>query len=121
MIPIARCLLCLKSGSTKPWCPRPVPSHRFIISFKIFGIMKEEIIVSGRMNPKIDPVLHVWGWEIPIYLFLGGLVAGILFFAAFMYLRGKEDAYAAAVKKAPLFTPIFLGFRPFCLIPGLNT
>lgn len=82
--------------------------------------MKEEIIVSGRMNPKIDPVLHVWGWEIPIYLFLGGLVAGILFFAAFMYLRGKEDAYAAAVKKAPLFTPIFLGLGLFALFLDLT-
>ena len=30
-------------------------------------------IVSTRHNPLIDPSLHVWGWEIPVYLFLGGL------------------------------------------------
>jgi formate-dependent nitrite reductase membrane component NrfD len=44
--------------------------------------MREEIIVSGRMNHLIDPQLHIWHWHIPLYLFLGGLAAGILFFAA---------------------------------------
>ncbi|MCG8307141.1 MAG: polysulfide reductase NrfD [Cytophagales bacterium] len=70
--------------------------------------MKEELIVSGRMNYKVDPVLHIWGWEIPVYLFLGGLAAGILFFAALYYLRGKEKEYQSAVKWAPMFTPFFL-------------
>jgi len=70
--------------------------------------MREEIIVSGRMNPKIDPVLHAWGWEIPLYLFLGGLAAGILFFAAMYTIRGKEHLYPAATKWAPFLAPIFL-------------
>ena len=70
--------------------------------------MREEIIVSGRMNPKIDPVLHAWGWEIPLYLFLGGLAAGILFFAALYTIRGKEDLYPAATKWAPFFVPVIL-------------
>ena len=33
-------------------------------------------IVTSRANPMIDPTLHVWGWEVPVYLFLGGWVAG---------------------------------------------
>jgi formate-dependent nitrite reductase membrane component NrfD len=70
--------------------------------------MKEELIVSGRMNYKVDPILQVWGWEIPLYLFLGGLAAGILFFAALYYLRGKQDMYQSAVKWVPMFTPFFL-------------
>jgi formate-dependent nitrite reductase membrane component NrfD len=41
--------------------------------------MIEELIISGRNNPEIDPHLHIWGWEISLYLFIGGLVAGILF------------------------------------------
>ena len=53
--------------------------------------MKEEIIVSGRNNPLIDPVLNIWHWQIPLYLFLGGLAAGILFFAALFKIQGKED------------------------------
>jgi formate-dependent nitrite reductase membrane component NrfD len=70
--------------------------------------MKEELITSGRMNYKVDPALQIWGWEIPTYLFLGGLVAGILFFAALYYLRGKENMYQSAVKWVPMFTPVLL-------------
>lgn len=70
--------------------------------------MKEELIISGRMNHKIDPVLHAWGWEIPVYLFLGGLAAGLLFFAGLYFILGKENQMTAAVKKAPIFAPIAL-------------
>lgn len=70
--------------------------------------MKEELIISGRMNYKVDPTLHIWGWEIPLYLFLGGLAAGVLFFAALYYIRGKENEYQAAVKWAPMVTPFLL-------------
>ncbi|MBI9058846.1 MAG: polysulfide reductase NrfD [Labilibaculum sp.] len=70
--------------------------------------MREEIIISGRNNPLIDPQLHVWHWEIPTYLFLGGLAAGLLFFAALYYLRGKESEYSTAVKIAPMLAPIAL-------------
>lgn len=70
--------------------------------------MREEIIVSGRMNPNIDPTLHIWHWQIPLYLFLGGLAAGILFFAAFMVIRGKEQEYPTAVRRATLLVPALL-------------
>ena len=70
--------------------------------------MKEELIVSGRLNYKVDPILHIWGWEIPLYLFLGGLAAGVLFFAALYYLRGKENMYQSAVKWVPMITPFLL-------------
>jgi formate-dependent nitrite reductase membrane component NrfD len=33
---------------------------------------------TTRANHLVDPLLHVWGWEIPAYLFLGGLVAGMM-------------------------------------------
>ncbi len=70
--------------------------------------MKEITITSGRMNPGIDPVLHAWGWEIPVYLFLGGLAAGILIFSAVYFLRGKADEYKFAVKIAPFSIPVLL-------------
>jgi formate-dependent nitrite reductase membrane component NrfD len=70
--------------------------------------MREEIIISGRMNHMIDPVLHAWGWPIPVYLFLGGLAAGLLFFAGVYYLLGKAKKYPAAVRKAPVLVPIIL-------------
>jgi protein NrfD len=82
--------------------------------------MNDVIITSGRENPHIDPTLFVWEWQIPLYLFLGGLVAGILFFSALYYLRGNENEYPAAVKKAPLYTPIFLAIGLFALFLDLS-
>ncbi|MEN8228737.1 MAG: NrfD/PsrC family molybdoenzyme membrane anchor subunit [Bacteroidota bacterium] len=70
--------------------------------------MREELIVSGRANPLIDPHLHIWHWQIPLYLFLGGLAAGILFFAGLYTIMGKEKKYPAAVRKAPLIVPFVL-------------
>ncbi len=82
--------------------------------------MREEIIVSGRMNPNIDPYLHIWHWQIPLYLFLGGLAAGILFFAAYFVIRGKEKEYPAAVNIAPLIVPILLILGLFALFLDLK-
>lgn len=70
--------------------------------------MNEVNITSGRMNHGIDPVLHAWGWEIPVYLFLGGLVAGILFFSAMFFLRKREDDFRTTVKVAPMWVPPML-------------
>jgi formate-dependent nitrite reductase membrane component NrfD len=70
--------------------------------------MREETIVSGRMNPLVDPQLNIWHWQIPLYLFLGGLAAGILFFAALHYINGRENEYRAAVRTAPFLTPFLL-------------
>ena len=82
--------------------------------------MQEINITSGRMNPGVDPLLHAWGWEIPLYLFLGGVVAGILFFSAIYYLRGKSEEYKAAVKIAPLFVPPLLALGLLALFLDLS-
>ena len=41
-----------------------------------------------RHNDLVDPSLHVWAWQIPVYLFLGGLVAGMMIIVGiFLYKR----------------------------------
>jgi formate-dependent nitrite reductase membrane component NrfD len=40
-----------------------------------------------RFNHQIDPSLTIWGWEIPVYLFLGGLAAGVMILAGLLRLR----------------------------------
>ncbi len=70
--------------------------------------MKEELIVSGRMNQLIDPHLHIWGWEISLYLFLGGMAAGILAVAALYFIRGREKDYRTAVRITPFLAPLLL-------------
>lgn len=67
--------------------------------------MKEELFVSGRDIPNIDPFLNIWHWQIPIYLFLGGLAAGILFFAALFTVIGKEKEMEATVKWGTFLVP----------------
>jgi formate-dependent nitrite reductase membrane component NrfD len=42
---------------------------------------------TTRHNPLVDPSLHVWGWEIPVYLFVGGIVAGMMILAGIAMLR----------------------------------
>lgn len=82
--------------------------------------MKEELIISGRMNPKIDPILNIWHWEIPLYLFLGGLAAGILFFSSLYIILGKKDKFPTAVKKAPPIVPVLLVIGLLALLLDLN-
>ena len=82
--------------------------------------MREEIIVSGRNNPLIDPHLAIWEWQIPSYLFLGGLAAGILFFAGLYTVLKKEKEFKAAVGIAPLVTPVLLVLGLFFLFLDLK-
>ena len=82
--------------------------------------MRELTITSGRNNHLVDPHLTVWGWEIPVYLFLGGLVSGILFFSAVYYLLGKEKEMPTVVRVTPLFTPFFLMAGLFVLFLDLD-
>jgi formate-dependent nitrite reductase membrane component NrfD len=74
--------------------------------------MNEELFISGRDIPNIDPSLHIWHWPIALYLFLGGLAAGILFFAALYTIRGQAERLPTAVKWATFIVP-------FALIIGL--
>ena len=82
--------------------------------------MKEELIISGRNLPNIDPHLHLWHWPISLYLFLGGLAAGILFFAAIVTLFGKEDKFQGAVKWATIIPPIALSVGLLALLYDLT-
>jgi formate-dependent nitrite reductase membrane component NrfD len=70
--------------------------------------MLEEILVTARHNPKIDPGLGIWTWEISVYLFLGGLTAGIIIFAALANLRQDRERLPFAANQLALWAPIVL-------------
>ena len=70
--------------------------------------MSEELLVTARDNALIDPSLHIWTWEVAMYLFMGGLTAGIMFFAALMIVRDKEHIAPFAAKRLAVFAPIAL-------------
>ncbi|MBL7959484.1 polysulfide reductase NrfD [bacterium] len=56
-----------------------------------------EELTTTRLNEMIDPILHIWGWEIPVYLFLGGLVAGFMIISGYFTLKGhhKHDYFSS--------------------------
>lgn len=82
--------------------------------------MKEELFISGRDIPYIDPFLNIWHWQIPIYLFLGGLAAGILFFAALFTVIGEEKEMPSTVKWGPFLVPGALVLGLFMLFLDLK-
>lgn len=70
--------------------------------------MIEELLITARANPKVDPVLDIWTWEIANYLFLGGLAAGIMILVAVVHLSNKQEAAPAAAWRLPLWAFIAL-------------
>ncbi|MBW7933699.1 MAG: polysulfide reductase NrfD [Gemmatimonadaceae bacterium] len=48
----------------------------------------QELTIT-RHNELIDPLLHIWAWQIPVYLFLGGLVAGIMIISGYFVLQHR--------------------------------
>ena len=70
--------------------------------------MSEELLVTARNNTLIDPSLHIWTWEVAMYLFMGGLTAGIMILAALMTVRNKGQVAPYATTRLALLAPIVL-------------
>ena len=68
----------------------------------------EELLVTARSNDLIDPTLHIWTWEVAMYLFLGGVTAGIIIFAAVVPLLGKDRVAPFASDRLAILAPITL-------------
>jgi protein NrfD len=83
--------------------------------------MKEITITTNKMNPFVDPSLHIWSWDVAIYLFLGGLTAGILVIAALMILKNKgvktddSKAFSLSHSRLALLAPVLLSLGMFFL------
>jgi protein NrfD len=64
-------------------------------------------LTTTRANPLIDPTMHIWHAEIPLYLFLGGLVAGLMVITGLWVLRGPSGG-SRALRLLPWMAPILL-------------
>ena len=82
--------------------------------------MQEELFTSGRHIPHIDPSLEIWHWPISVYLFLGGLAAGLLFFAGVVTILGKDKEYPTTVKYASMIPPVALSLGLLALVYDLT-
>ncbi|HEX9306978.1 MAG TPA: NrfD/PsrC family molybdoenzyme membrane anchor subunit [Anaeromyxobacter sp.] len=72
----------------------------------------------ARHSRFIDPQLHVWGWEIPVYLFLGGMAAGTLFLSALLWSRPGPRSRAARL--LPFVAPVLLALGMGALFLDLS-
>ncbi|KAA3607290.1 MAG: nitrite reductase [Planctomycetota bacterium] len=85
--------------------------------------MQQEIFVeevSTRQNPHVDPGLHFWGWEVPVYLFFGGLVAGLLVLYAAAELTGNRRKLPFSSRWGPFLALPLLGLGLFALFLDLE-
>jgi formate-dependent nitrite reductase membrane component NrfD len=63
---------------------------------------------TTRVNALIDPGLHIWHYEVPLYLFLGGLVAGLMVIAGLWILRGPDGPRSRALWLLPWAAPVLI-------------
>jgi len=82
--------------------------------------MQEEIFISGRNIPKIDPYLEIWHFPISLYLFLGGMAAGIIFFASLFTILKREKDVQTAIKPAMIIVLFALSIGLLALFYDLT-
>ena len=76
--------------------------------------------VTTRHNHGIDPTMHIWGWEIPVYLFLGGLAAGLLVLPAVLELVRKDGRLPASVRYMPIVGVVMISLGMVALFLDLE-
>lgn len=72
-------------------------------------------ITNNRSNPLIDPALHVWHYEVPVYLFLGGIVAGVMILTGLWALWKPDEYRSRGLALLPWASPILLSAGMFFL------
>jgi formate-dependent nitrite reductase membrane component NrfD len=77
-------------------------------------------LTTTRANPLIDPAVHVWGWEIPVYLFLGGLVAGMMIIAGYFLFSGRHRSRQSASLLYPGLSAVLLTLGMLALFLDLE-
>lgn len=77
-------------------------------------------LTSTRTNEMIDPALHIWGWEVPVYLFLGGLVAGMMIITGYYIYNKKYKDSSSVLSLLPVLSLVLLSLGMFALFLDLE-
>jgi len=77
-------------------------------------------ITTTRHNHLIDPTLHAWSWEIPIYLFLGGMVAGMMLISGYFLFKGRHKEENCSCYYLPYISIVLLSLGMFVLFLDLE-
>jgi len=77
-------------------------------------------ITTTRSNHLIDPIFHAWGWEIPVYLFLGGMVAGMMIISGYFLFSGRYKETNCSCYYLPRMSFILLSLGMLALFLDLE-
>ena len=72
-------------------------------------------ITTTRANHLLDPVLSVWRAEVALYLFLGGLVAGLMIIAGYVMLRRPDEPRSRTASLMLWAAPLLISLGMFFL------
>lgn len=72
-------------------------------------------LITTRHNHLIDPSVHVWHGEVAAYLFLGGVVAGLMALTGLWLLLKRDEPRSAHLSLLPWTAPILLSAGMFFL------
>jgi formate-dependent nitrite reductase membrane component NrfD len=84
-------------------------------------ILAEQIIelTTTRHNPHVDPFMAMWEWQIPIYLFLGGMVAGMMIISGYFIFSNRYKVANCACFSIPFTALILISLGMFALFLDL--
>lgn len=77
-------------------------------------------LTTTRHNELIDPIFHAWGWEIPVYLFLGGMVAGMMIISGYFLFKGRHKESNCSCFYLPLISIVLLSAGMLALFLDLE-
>lgn len=81
--------------------------------------MQPELDIT-RHNHLIDPSLSIWGWEISVYLFLGGWVAGMMILTGITLVKGRYRERHCVCASLPGVSLILLSLGMLALFLDLE-
>ncbi len=82
--------------------------------------MAPNLEIETTRSAALAAAERVWGWEIPIYLFLGGLVAGLMLAVSTAVLTLGRERITAAMKRGLLLAPVLLSLGMGALFVDLT-
>lgn len=82
--------------------------------------MEPHIEIESTRSALLAAGERFWGWEIPVYLFLGGLVAGLMITVCASILLWGRDKVTSAMKLGLVAAPALLSAGMFALFLDLT-
>lgn len=77
-------------------------------------------LTTTRHNPHIDPSMAMWEWQIPVYLFLGGMVAGMMIISGYFQFSGRNKDSNCSCLFIPIVSLVLLSLGMFALFLDLS-